>query len=157
MHVSRLFFPISFFNVMANSLNRAQIIGNLTRDPELRQTSGGQSVTSFAVATNRVWKDASGSKQEETEFHNVVAWGRLAEICAQYLGKGRKVFVEGRLRTRDWEAQDGQKRRTTEIIAENMVMLDRAGSAPSGGSSASFSSGSESDGIDDIKLEDIPF
>jgi len=146
---------------MANSLNRAQIIGNLTRDPELRQTSGGQNVTSFGVATNRVWKDASGAKQEETEFHNIVAWGRLAEICAQYLGKGRKVFVEGRLRTRDWEGQDGQKRRTTEIIAENMVMLDRApqsGSAPSAPSAPSFgSNASEGDGIDDIKLEDIPF
>ena len=154
---------------MANSLNRAQIIGNLTRDPELRKTGSGQSVTSFGVATNRVWKDASGAKQEEVEFHNVVAWGRLAEICAQYLAKGRKVYIEGRLRTRDWEAQDGQKRRTTEIITENMVMLDRA---PQGGSSsgapfspsssfnASVESGSvpvSSDGIDDIKLEDIPF
>lgn len=152
---------------MANSLNRAQIIGNLTRDPELRKTGSGQSVTSFGVATNRVWKDASGAKQEEVEFHNVVAWGRLAEICAQYLAKGRKVYIEGRLRTRDWEAQDGQKRRTTEIITENMVMLDRA---PQGGASgAPFSPSSvpsassapsapiSSDGIDDIKLEDIPF
>ena len=143
---------------MANSLNRAQIIGNLTRDPELRQTSGGQNVTSFGVATNRVWKDASGAKQEETEFHNIVAWGRLAEICAQYLRKGSKVFVEGRLRTRDWEGQDGQKRRTTEIITENMVMLDRApqsGSAPF--TSPPESNESVGDGVDDIKLEDIPF
>src|SRR3989338_5303121 len=95
---------------MASSLNRAQIIGNMTRDPELRQTGSGQSVTSFGVATNRVWKDASGAKQEEVEFHNVVAWGRVAEICAQYLRKGSKVYIEGRLRTRDWEGQDGQKR-----------------------------------------------
>ena len=101
---------------MASSLNRAQIIGNLTRDPELRQTGSGQSVTSFGVATNRVWKDASGAKQEEVEFHNVVAWGRVAEICAQYLRKGSKVYIEGRLRTRDWEGQDGQKLHTTEII-----------------------------------------
>ena len=152
---------------MAGSLNRAQIIGNLTRDPELRQTSGGQNVTSFSVATNRVWKDASGSKQEEVEFHNIVAWGRLAEICSQYLGKGRKVFIEGRLRTRDWEGQDGQKRRSTEIIAENMVMLDRApqGSggftppqaAPSAAPVSTPSPAPANDGVDDINLEDIPF
>lgn len=146
-----------------------QIIGNLTRDPELRRTSAGQSVTSFAVATNRVWKDAAGEKKEETEFHNVVAWGRLAEICSQYLGKGRKVYVDGRLRTRDWEGQDGAKRRTTEIIAENMIMLDRApqgvasgfksptapaASEPTLTSSEPVSTG---DNIDDIKLEEIPF
>lgn len=146
---------------MAGSLNRAQLIGNLTRDPELRQTSGGQSVTSFSVATNRVWKDASGQKQEEAEFHNIVAWGRLAEICAQYLGKGRKVFVEGRLRTRDWEGQDGQKRRTTEIIADNMVMLDRAPQGGGGGfappAASSPAPAPTNDGVDDIKLEDIPF
>ncbi len=154
---------------MASSLNRAQIIGNLTRDPELRQTGSGQSVTSFGVATNRVWKDASGAKQEEVEFHNVVAWGRVAEICAQYLRKGSKVYIEGRLRTRDWEGQDGQKRRTTEIITENMVMLGRPSQGGSSSPGVPFSSASApsspavlnpvttSDGIDDIKLEDIPF
>src|SRR3989338_1690417 len=154
---------------MASSLNRAQIIGNMTRDPELRQTGSGQSVTSFGVATNRVWKDASGAKQEEVEFHNVVAWGRVAEICAQYLRKGSKVYIEGRLRTRDWEGQDGQKRRTTEIITENMVMLGRPSPGGSSSSDIPFSPASlssspaasspvtASDGIDDIKLEDIPF
>lgn len=148
---------------MAGSLNRAQIIGNLTRDPELRQTSSGQSVTSFSIATNRVWKDPNGEKKEEVEFHNIVAWGRLAEICSQYLGKGRKVYVDGRLRTRDWETQDGSKRRTTEIIAENMIMLDRApqGGGNTGGFTPPVSSpaapAAQSDGIDDIKLEDIPF
>jgi len=148
---------------MAGSLNRAQIIGNLTRDPELRQTSSGQNVTSFSIATNRVWKDANGEKKEEVEFHNIVAWGRLAEICSQYLGKGRKVYIDGRLRTRDWETQDGAKRRTTEIIAENMIMLDRApqGGGNAGGFTPPVSSpvapAAQSDGIDDIKLEDIPF
>ena len=112
------------------SLNRAQIIGNLTRDPELRQTATGQSVCSFGVATNRVYTDREGQKQEQVEYHNIVAWARLAEICNQYLGKGRKVFVEGRLQTREWEGQDGVKRRSTEIVADTMIMLDRA---PAGG------------------------
>ena len=109
------------------SLNRATIIGNLTRDPELRNTSSGQSVTNFAVATSSQWVDAAGQKQEKTEYHSIVAWGKLAEICSQYLSKGRKVFVEGRLQTRDWETPDGQKRQRTEIIADNMIMLDKAG------------------------------
>ena len=114
------------------NLNRAQVIGNLTRDPETRTTPNGQTVTNFSVATSFVWKDAAGVKQEKPEYHNIVAWGKLAEICQQYLGKGRKVYVEGRLQTRDWEGQDGVKRYRTEIVAENMIMLDRApeGSAP---------------------------
>lgn len=108
------------------SLNRAQILGNMTRDPELRNTTTGKSVCSFGVATNYSYTDAAGQKQEQVEFHNVVAWGKLAEICSQYLGKGRKVFIEGRIQSREWDGQDGQKRRTTEIVAENMIMLDRA-------------------------------
>ena len=115
------------------NLNRAMIIGNLTRDPETRTTPGGATVSSFGVATTSTWKDASGAKQERVEYHNIVAWGKLAEICQQYLGKGRKVYVEGRLQTREWETQDAQKRRTTEIVAENMILLDR----PSGGPGAS--------------------
>ena len=99
------------------SLNRAQIIGNLTRDPELRYTPNGQAVASFAVATNRVYADASGGKKESVEFHDVVTWGKLAEICNQILSKGRKVYIEGRLQTRDWEAEDGTKRYRTEIVA----------------------------------------
>ena len=102
------------------------IIGNLTRDPELRTTATGTNVASFGVATSRKWTNAAGQPQEEVEYHNIVVWGKLADICKQYLGKGRKVFVEGRLRTREWEGQDGAKRRTTEIICENMIMLDRA-------------------------------
>lgn len=119
------------------SLNRATILGNLTRDPEVKQIPSGQSVCTLGVATNRQWTDQSGQKQEATEFHNVVAWGRLAEICGQYLAKGRKVYIEGRLQTREWEGQDGIKRYRTEIIAENLIMLDRSGASTSQSSGAS--------------------
>lgn len=110
---------------MAFSLNRAQIIGNVTRDPEVRQTTTGKSVASFGVATNSSWLDQSGQRQEKAEFHNVVAWGKLAEICGQYLKKGRKIFVEGRMQTRDWQGEDGVKRYRTEIIAEQLIILDK--------------------------------
>jgi len=113
---------------MAMSLNRAQIIGNLTRDPELKQIPGGQTVASFSVATNFVWTDQSGQKQERVEFHNIVAWRKLAEIIGQYVKKGSKVYVEGRIQTRDWEGEDGVKRYKTEIVADNVIMLDRKGS-----------------------------
>lgn len=108
------------------SLNRATLIGNLTRDPEFRTTPNGQSVVSFAIATNHSWLDTNKQKQEKAEFHNIVAWGKLAEICNQYLKKGRKVYIDGRLQTRDWQGQDGVKRYRTEIVADNMIMLDRA-------------------------------
>lgn len=108
------------------NLNRAMIIGNLTRDPETRTTPNGQTVANFSVATAYTYKDQTGNRVEKPEYHNIVAWGKLAEICQQYLGKGRKVYVEGRLQTRDWEGQDGVKRYRTEIVAENMIMLDRA-------------------------------
>lgn len=111
------------------NLNKAMIIGNLTRDPELKTTPAGTQVSSFSVATNFIWNDQSGQKQERVEYHNVVAWRRLAEICGQYLRKGSKVYIEGRLQTRDWVGQDGVKRYRTEIVAENMIMLDRAGGA----------------------------
>lgn len=110
---------------MARSLNRAQIIGNLTRDPELRTTSTGQTVAVFGVATNFVWTNSSGQRQEKAEFHNIVAWRRLAEICGQFLHKGSKVYVEGRLQTRDWQGEDGVKRFRTEIVADNVILLDR--------------------------------
>jgi len=112
---------------MAFSLNRAQLIGNVTRDPEVRQTPNGQSVASFSVATNSSWTDKMGQKQEKAEFHNVVAWGKLAEICQQYVKKGRKIYIEGRMQTRDWTGEDGQKRSRMEIVAENVILLDRAG------------------------------
>ena len=111
------------------SLNRVQLIGNLTRDPEMRQVPGGQAVANFAVATNFSWKDQSGQKQSKTEFHNIVVWRRLAEICGQYLKKGSKVFLEGRLETRSWEGEDGVKRYRTEIVVDNMIMLDSKGGA----------------------------
>ena len=109
------------------NLNKAMIIGNLTRDPEVRNTPSGQTVASFSIATNRVWTDQQGQKQENVEYHNIVTWRRLAEICGQYLKKGSKVYIEGRLQTREWVGQDGVKRYRTEIVAENMIMLDRAG------------------------------
>ncbi|MCG2695744.1 single-stranded DNA-binding protein [Candidatus Parcubacteria bacterium] len=110
------------------NLNKAMIIGNLTRDPEIKTTPTGKTVASFAVATNLVWKDQQGQKQERVEFHNIVVWGKLAEICGQYLRKGAKVYMEGRLQTRNWVGQqDGVKRYRTEIIAENMIMLGGAG------------------------------
>lgn len=144
------------------SLNRAQILGNLTRDPEMRNTQSGQSVANFGVATSSVWTDASGQRQEKTEFHNIVAWGKLAEICGQYLGKGRKVYVEGRLQTREWETPEGQKRQRTEIVADNVIMLDRAGGSNGGQGGSAYSRSSEPTiekaiGGEEIKVEDIPF
>ena len=111
-------------------LNRAQLIGNVTRDPESRTTPTGQNVCSFSIATNAQWTDAQGQKQTRAEYHNIVAWGKLADICAQYLAKGRRVFLEGRLQTREYTTQDGQKRSRTEIVADNMIILDRP---PAGG------------------------
>ncbi len=153
---------------MANSLNKATLIGNLTRDPELRKTAGGQAVTSFSIATNRVFTTASGEKKDQADYHNIVAWGRLAEICAQYLTKGKKVYVDGRIQSREWEGQDGVKRYRTEIVAENLIMLDRpSGAQAGGGYSKNDSTGSSNmPSMDDaplppdteeIKLEDIPF
>jgi single-strand DNA-binding protein len=106
-----------------NDLNRATIMGNLTRDPELRYTPNDRSVCSFSVATNRRWTDASGEQKEEVEFHDVVAWGKLAEICSKILYKGRKAYIEGRLQTHSWEGQDGVKRYKTEIIADNVIAV----------------------------------
>ncbi len=110
---------------MARSLNRAQLIGNLTRDPELRYTPSGAAVCSFSIATNRSWTTDSGEKKDDTEFHRIVAWNKLAEICSQFLTKGKKVFVEGRLSTRSWTAQDGTQKQTTEVIISDMILLDR--------------------------------
>lgn len=147
---------------MASSLNKAMIIGNITRDIELKKTQGGQDVCSFSVATNRSWKNKDGEKQEEVEFHNVVAWGKLAEIIAQYLKKGSKVYIDGRLQTRQWEDKDGGKRSTTEIVAENMIMLGGSNSE-SGKTRHDDMGGIESTNTatrkdsDEIKIEDIPF
>lgn len=114
---------------MARSLNRAQLIGNLTRDPELRYTPNGTAVCSFGVATNRTWVTDTGEKREEADFHNIVAWNKLAEICSQLLVKGRKVYVEGRISTRTWTAQDGSQKFRTEVIIGDMILLDSRESA----------------------------
>lgn len=112
---------------MARSLNRVQLIGNLTRDPELRYTPNGTAVCSFGLATNRSWKTDAGEKHDEAEFHNIVAWNKLAELCSQFLVKGRKVYVEGRLSTRTWTGQDGAQRSRTEIVISDMILLDSSG------------------------------
>lgn len=106
-----------------NSLNKVQLIGNMTADAEIRETPNGQKVASFSIATNRVWKDAAGAKQEQVEFHNISAWAGLASIIEQYTGKGKKVYVEGRLQTRSWDDTAGQKRYKTEVVAENIILL----------------------------------
>ena len=109
---------------MARGVNKVILIGNAGGDPELRYTPSGAAVTNFNIATNESWTDKSGERQERTEWHRIVVWGRLAEICNQYLRKGSKVYIEGRLQTRSWDGQDGQKRYTTEIVAREMQMLD---------------------------------
>ncbi len=114
----------------ARSLNKVLLIGNLTRDPELRYTPSGTAVCTFGLATNRSWTPTDGGeRQEETEYHRIVAWSKLAEICAQLLYKGRKVFVEGRMQTRKWTTQEGTERETTEVVIDNMIALG----APKGG------------------------
>jgi single-strand DNA-binding protein len=160
------------------SLNRAQLVGNLTRDPEMRYVPSGQAVCSFGVATNRRWKDKDGNQQDQTEFHNIVAWGKLAEISNQYLKKGNKVYVEGRLQTRTWDGQDGTKKNRTEIVCENIIFLTPKGvtteagadSVPSEESSKVIKvdkdeskeptkekSDDVKDGLDEINLDEIPF
>ncbi|KKQ36855.1 MAG: Single-stranded DNA-binding protein [Candidatus Woesebacteria bacterium GW2011_GWA1_37_7] len=117
---------------MSRSLNKAVLIGNLTRDPELRYTPSGTAVCTFGLATNRQWTTDSGEKREDVEFHRIVAWNKLAELCAQLLNKGRKVYVEGRLQTRRWTAQDGTERSTTEVVISDMIILDSRTAAASG-------------------------
>jgi len=141
-------------------LNKVMLIGNLTKDPESRTLVNGQSLSMFTVATNRVWKDASGNKKEQAEFHNIVAWGKLADIANQYLKKGKKVFIEGRLQTRSWDDQNG--------VAENISMLDTKGSsyqAQNNNSEASETTINNPEeelpivdaDTEEINIEDIPF
>lgn len=142
---------------MAKSFNQAIVMGNLTRDPELRTTPSGQAVASFAVATNRSWLDASGERKEVAEFHEIVAWGKLGELANQYLSKGRKVMVVGRLQTQSWE-KDGVKRQRTEIVASDVNFLDRPGEGASEGAPAPDSAGaskSGSGGKKDVVIEDL--
>ncbi len=154
-------------------LNRATILGRLTQDPELRSTPSGRSVANMTVATNRVWTDDDGEQQERTEFHNCVIWGKLAEIAGQYLSKGRRVYCEGRLQTRDWTGDDGVKRYRTEIVVNNLIMLggDQQGQSDQGqrqpppqqapqqqGQSQNQGGGSPGQQEEEeIEVEDIPF
>lgn len=133
------------------SLNKVMIIGNLGSEPEMRFTPNGNPVTSFRVATNRVYTTPTGERKEETEWFTVVAWGKLAEQCNQFLTKGRLVYTEGRLRTRTWESQDGQKHSRPEVIANRVVFLDRQAGAPLPEDKAE--GGTEGD----LAPEDIPF
>lgn len=156
---------------MAMSLNKVQLIGNLTRDPEMKQIPGGQVVSTFGIATNLTWTDSSGQKQTKVEFHNIVAWRKLAEICGQYLKKGSKCYIEGRLQTRDWEGEDGVKRYRTEIVADNMIMLDKKDGGTGGSyqrDAGGISKGAEENaeqenapvpagGGDEVKIDDLPF
>ena len=115
------------------ALNKVQLIGNLTRDPELRYTPQGTAVCTFGLATNRTWVTETGDKKEEAEFHRLVAWNKLAEICSQLLFKGRRIFIEGRLQTRQWTGKDGVERQTTEIIIADMIILDSKRAPAEGG------------------------
>ena len=133
------------------SLNKVMIIGNVGTEPEMRFTPNGNPVTSFSVATNRVYTTPEGERKEETEWFNVVAWNRLAENCNQFLAKGRRVYAEGRLHTRTWEGQDGQKRSRTEIIANRVIFLDRREAASSPEEAV------EETGVGELEPEDIPF
>lgn len=158
---------------MARSVNQVILMGNLTRDPELRQTPSGQSVVSFSLALNRAYKDQSGEWQEATDFIDVVAWGPLAERVSQYMTKGRRALVQGRLQSRSWE-QDGQKRSKVEVLANDVTFLDGRGDdgndsgasssspAPASSSASSSSSKKKDNVIEDIgdepiNLDDIPF
>lgn len=152
------------------NLNKIFILGRLTADPQLRTTPSGQSVASFAVATNRIWTDKSGNRKEDVEFHNIVAWGKQAEIASQFLTKGGLVLIEGRIQTRSWQDKQGQNRKTTEIICERLQLGPRSGG---GGTPRQYPSSSAPDsqplpaeevpvinieeGKEEINPEDLPF
>ena len=137
-------------------INKAILIGNLGRDPEIRYTPEGRAVANFSIATSDRWKDKeSGEMQVRTEWHRIVAFGRLGEICGEYLAKGRQVYIEGRIQTRDWEDRDGNKRYTTEIVASQMQML--GGRDAAGGAIESTSRGAPQSPPPDTPDDDIPF
>lgn len=161
------------------NLNKVMLVGRLTRDVEVRNTPGGQTVARIGMATNRFWKDKNGQRQDQTEFHNVVLWGRLAEIAGQYLSKGQEVYIEGRLQTNKFTGKDGLERKTTEIIAENMQLGSRAqgssgGSNQNSGFTSSAAASPAAAGAakrqepeiptinldeeeNEVKIEDVPF
>lgn len=128
-------------------LNKVMVIGNLGKDPEMRFTASGTPVTSFSLAVNRSYSRPDGERHEETEWFNIVAWNKLAETCNQHLGKGRRVYIEGRFQTRSWEGQDGQTHHRTEIIASDVIFLDRR--------TAALPGGEEED--ENVGVEELPF
>ena len=138
------------------SVNKAILIGNLGTDVEFRSTTSGQNVANYRIATNRTYTDRNGQRQEQTEWHNIVAWGRLAELCEQYLKKGDTVYIEGRIQTRSWEDQNGQQRWTTEVVAQEMTMLGGGRGGRQGGPSGQddFDSGPSTVAEED---DDVPF
>ena len=141
-------------------INKAILIGNLGADPEIRYTQSGTQVATFTIATTERWKDKEGQMQESTEWHRIVAWARLAEICGEYLNKGSRVYIEGRIQTRKWQDQSGNDRYTTEIIAKEMKMLSPRGGESSGGhggSSGKDSFPEQPPGYGDGMGEDVPF
>jgi single-strand DNA-binding protein len=140
-------------------LNKVILIGNLGRDPELRYTASGQAVANFTLATTESIPKKDGGREDRTEWHRIVAWGKLAEICGEYLAKGRQIYVEGRIQTREWEDRDGNKRWTTEVVARNMQMLGRRSEAGIGGDLSAPASGpSDSDPLEAPESnDDIPF
>lgn len=140
---------------MARSLNQVTLMGNLTRDPELRQTPTGQNVTSFSLALNRSYKDASGEWKEVTDYIDIVCWGPLAERVAQYMSKGRRCLVQGRLQSRSWE-QEGQKRSKVEVLANDVTFLDSRGGGDSEGAATPAASGSDQPASDAPASTDKP-
>lgn len=161
------------------NVNKVILVGRLTRDPEIRSTPGGQSVATLALATNSFWTDKGGSRQEKTEYHNIVLWGKLAEIAGQYLVKGQECYVEGRLQTRSYTGKDGNERKVTEVVGESMQMGSKAGQGQSSGGSGNSSYQRSApaqnkspqnqkeedeiptinldDELDEIRIEDVPF
>lgn len=138
------------------NINKVFVAGNLTREVELRSTPSGKSVASFSVATNRIWMDANKQKQQEVEFHNIVVWGRMAELCSQYLAKGRSVFIEGRIKTRKWQDASGAKKSRTEIIAENIQFGPKTGGGASGSSDYGATNRPQVETIPEVNLDDEP-
>ncbi len=148
-------------------LNKVILIGNLGRDPELRYTANGQPVANFSIATTESWNSKAGERESRTEWHRIVAWGKLAEICGEYLAKGKQVYIEGKLQTREWEDREGNKRQTTEIVARELQMLGRRGDTDGGQGGGDFGGGgpgpSDSGSSEPVSMpesqgsDDIPF
>ncbi|MCH7758775.1 single-stranded DNA-binding protein [Patescibacteria group bacterium] len=140
------------------NVNKAIVLGNVTRDPEVKTTPSGQTVASFGLATNRYWKDReSGEKKEQTEFHNIVVWGRLAEIAQQFLKKGSLVYIEGRLQTRNWEDPQGNKKYRTDIIAEKLQLGPQSGKKSDAQTAKPTTNKSNPPEMEEINVEEIPF